>query len=159
MTWVNPLWSILKCPRVSNRSLVSLVIWIFKAAIKLQKILKLLLLHPPYGKPLLSKYWRIRVAPWVSSSRQIHLILWHKLFYFISYGEWRGLTVSVEDCHSKGRGFESPPRRFLLKNVSFGMAERRGPRTCNTRRSGTTARAFRSGAATRKEKEGSKTAR
>ena len=40
--------------------------------------------------------------------------------YLKEEGEWRGLVVSTEDCHSKGRGFESPPRHSLLKNVSFG---------------------------------------
>ena len=30
-----------------------------------------------------------------------------------SVGEWRGLTVSVEDCYSKGRGFESACRLFF----------------------------------------------
>ena len=30
-------------------------------------------------------------------------------------GEWRGLTVSVEDCHSKGRGFASPSRHQFFR--------------------------------------------
>ena len=29
-------------------------------------------------------------------------------------GEWRGLVVSAEDCHSKGRGIESRSFLFLL---------------------------------------------
>ena len=32
-------------------------------------------------------------------------------------GEWRGLTVSVEDCHSKGRRFEPPSIFFFF----FGL--------------------------------------
>ena len=86
-------------------------------------------------------------------------------------GEWRGLTASVEDFHSKGRGFESPRRLSLLKNVSCRGNEecivrgrRRGRRrrrsqtcktrsrieTCKTRRSREMAKAIESGMATRK---------
>ena len=36
---------------------------------------------------------------------------------WLIYGEWRGLTVSVEDCHSKGRGFASTSRRHFFENV------------------------------------------
>ena len=40
---------------------------------------------------------------------------WEGLLYLIQNetvytGEWRGLVVSIEDCHSKGRRFE--PRLF-----------------------------------------------
>ena len=37
----------------------------------------------------------------------------------LTVGEWHGLVVSTEACHSKGRGFESPSQLYLLKNVSF----------------------------------------
>ena len=30
------------------------------------------------------------------------------LLLSVELREWRGLAVSVEDCHSKGRGFEFP---------------------------------------------------
>ena len=44
---------------------------------------------------------------------------------FIYWGEWRGLTVSVEDCHSNGRGIKSRSFPFLFsfflqrRNVSL----------------------------------------
>ena len=79
-----------------------------------------------------------------------------KFSLFIWVGR-RGLVGLYTTHGTKGRGFESPPQRFLLKNVSFGSrrrwragAGRRRSRTCNTRRTGTTARAFESGAAKRK---------
>ena len=34
------------------------------------------------------------------------------------FGEWRGLAVSIEDCHSKGWGFQPWPfRNFLLQTL------------------------------------------
>ena len=45
-----------------------------------------------------------------------------KLFYINSpklwmAGEWRGLVVSTEDCHSKGRAFETAPSPLLFSRT------------------------------------------
>ena len=37
-------------------------------------------------------------------------------FTFILQGEWHGLTVSLEDCHSKGRRIESRSSQFFYPN-------------------------------------------
>ena len=88
-----------------------------------------------------------------------------------SNGERHGLAVSIEAFRSKGRGFESPRRLSLLKNVSCrGNKEcivrgrrrrirrrrrsrtcktRSGIETCKTRRSRQTAKAIESGMVTR----------
>ena len=86
---------------------------------------------------------------------------------FPNKGERHGLVVSIEACRSKGRGFKSPHRLSLLKNVSCrgnkecivrGRRRRRrsrtcktrsGIETCKTRRSRQTAKAIKSGMVTR----------
>ena len=43
-------------------------------------------------------------------------------------GEWHGLTVSVEDCHSKGRGFKSPRLHFFFGKWSVENVVKREER-------------------------------
>ena len=85
------------------------------------------------------------------------LKLGKKVFSFVLEGEWRGQAVSVEDCHYKGREFESPcrPSFFWTKNVSWSGNEEcviaKWSGTCKTRRSreGKTTKAIVSGMVTR----------
>ena len=58
-------------------------------------------------------------APLFSSYVGKALLLFHSTNAdFGTIGEWRGLTVSVEDCHSKGRRFASPSCRHFLEKMA-----------------------------------------
>ena len=39
----------------------------------------------------------------------------------VDVGEWRGLVVSTEDSHSKGRGFKPPSFLFYFFEFFFGL--------------------------------------
>ena len=41
----------------------------------------------------------------------------------IRLGEWHGLAVSIEACHSKGRGFETAPSPLLFSERSSSKLE------------------------------------
>ena len=39
--------------------------------------------------------------------------------YILQNGEWHGLMVSIEDCHSKGQGFKPRPFGYFLSQTLF----------------------------------------
>ena len=75
-----------------------------------------------YMSYILFLVWGQKVQRHEEKSGEVHVFIGIKIGepdntnvpYFKYLREWRGLTVSIEDCHSKSRRFESRPFSFFF---------------------------------------------